>query len=443
MHRLKSVVEHSYRNVPFYRERMQTLNETPDSITDFEDFRRLHTVTKTDIAANFPDRITARGQDSTSWQYVSTSGTIERLTVIQDFAKRDIVRTTQLFSLTTATGYLPGMKYMEIPPDICANVCGAANTVEPNVFRYFIDSLKSRKLLEPEVTADLRGLVERQIMYRRVQLPSFSSEGLLQKPEVLDEYLCKINDYQPYVVKALPIYLYLLAVHIIDRKRRPPRIAGGLMPMGSSMSPYMKRVVEEAFNAKVHEDYGCAEMGVIATECGWQRGLHPLSGLFYVEVVQGNVPVGEGELGKVLITDLYNYAMPLIRYEIGDVAVVRRDQCLCGLSSPRLEMQGRVQDCLVASDGTVLSADNVTDRLLKRADILGFQVELQQEGSLSLQLVPREGHTLSIENVKQDLVALLGETQRIAARVVPTILPEPGGKYRFIKNRSKAIQEIF
>ncbi|MHC4269625.1 MAG: phenylacetate--CoA ligase family protein [Planctomycetota bacterium] len=440
LQKINALVRHASTNVPFYRERIDALGLRSGFPANLEEFRKLPPTTKSDIEVNFPDRITALQMDSSTWQYTSTSGTIHRLTIIQDFKKRDYVRTTQLLSLSLATGYQLGTKYMEIPPDVCSNVCGMSNMVEPNVFRYFMENLVNRNLFSKEVISNLRGLVDRQLLYSRMELPSFGPEGLVQKPELLDNYIKKIKEYRPYTLKAAPTYLYLLALHINKHNLKPPYIKGGLMPMGGSMTQFMKSVIESAFGCKVHEDYGCAELGNIAAECGKQNGLHPFNDLFYVEVVRQGHPVEDGELGKVLITDLCNYAMPLLRYDIGDIAVLRKNPCECGLHTTRIEVQGRVQDCLMGADGTVLTHDRLVDMLIGRDDVLGVQMELRDEDELYLQIVPKNSKEPNMVEIRQTLSNLLKGNPRVSARIVPTILPESGGKFRFVKNMTNNIK---
>ena len=256
---------------------------------------------------------------------------------------------------------------------------------------YVWDNFKGGGFSDPEVISNLWGLMERQVMYRRLQLPAMGSEGLAQKDSTLSDYLQKIDDYQPHVLKALPVYLYLLALHILKHQLSPPRITGCLMPMGSSMTPHMKEVIQLGFQVPVHEDYGCAELGSVAAECGYQKGLHPFSNLFFVEVVHQGRPARPGEVGKVLITDLLNFAMPLIRYDIGDVAVVHEDPCDCGIPGMRFEVQGRSHDCLVADDGAILTSDHIIDSVITKENIIGLQLEVPQKGELNLQIVPSNG----------------------------------------------------
>jgi phenylacetate-CoA ligase len=393
--------------------------------------------TKADVAASFPDGLVSSKPVHEPWKYSASSGTINRITVVQDFRKRDFTRATQLHALRV-TGYRAGMKYLEIPPSVCANVCGVGATVEPNVFKYAFEVLFRGTVFNAEVASNLRGFAERQLLYRRLELPSFGPEGLAQPDASLDAYLQQIDKYRPHVVKALPVYLYLLALRIEETGTRP-QIDGGVMPMGSVMTPHMKRVVERAFGCPVYEDYGSTEFGCMAVECGRQDGLHPFNDLFLLEIVRNGRPAPAGAMGRLLVTDLWNYAMPLIRYDIGDVASFRSDPCGCGRAGHRLAIHGRLEDSLVAEDGSLLTSDRVIDAILSHhPGVLGFRIDQRRDTELEIQVVPRKGHSLHLDDVGECLADLLGRSIRIVTRTAGTILPEPNGKYRFVRNFTKA-----
>jgi phenylacetate-CoA ligase len=275
-------------------------------------------------------------------------------------------------------------------------------------------------------------------MYRRLELSSFGPEGLAQPDAALDAYLQQIHDYRPHVVKALPIYLYLLALRVEEGGIKP-RIDGGVMPMGSSMTPHMKRVVEKAFGCRVYEEYGSTEFGSMAVECDRQDGLHPLNDLFHLEIVHDGRPAAAGQRGRLLITDLWNYAMPLIRYDIGDAASFREDACGCGRGGRRLAVHGRMEDSLVTDDGSLLTSDRVVDTVLaQQPGVRGFRVDQRRAGDLDVQVVPRKSHAVHVDDVSACLAGLVGRSTRIATRLAGTILPEPNGKYRFVRNLMKA-----
>jgi phenylacetate-CoA ligase len=426
---LRSLLQHCYETVPFYRERFDAIGFLPKDLNDLNDLQRLPTLQKGEIEKNFPDRILSSRRSLTPWRYRSTTGTIERLTVVHDSRKRDLARALQLFSLYSTSGYIPGMKYMEIPPDVCRNVCGQAETIESISLRSVLKNWSAPY----EAISDLRGLVERQCVYRQKLLPSLSAIGM-QRTREIDDCLKAIDEYQPAVLKALPAYLYVLAVHILDRRLKAPRIGRCISPMGASMSPSMKRVVERAFDCRVHEDYGSAELTSIATECRHQNAMHPFAAFFHIEVVCGSRSANPGEMGRILITDLSNYAMPLVRYEIGDVGRFNESSCPCGIGGPRLDVYGRLKDCLQTGDGSLISQDEIVDTLLADPAVLLFQLEQRSTAEAFLEVVPRHSHTPDLEATQRKVERLLGGNSRVRARLVPYIQPEPGGKYRFVKN---------
>jgi phenylacetate-CoA ligase len=439
---LRDLLAHAHAHVPFYRERMDALGFRPSDVESLEDLRRLPPTTKADVAANFPDRLTSTLREHAPWRMVATSGTIDRISVVHDFRKRDVVRVAQLLGLRMATGYEPGMRYLEIPPDVCTNVCGVAGTVEPPLLSYVLQSARAGDLFDADVLSNVRGLIERQVIYRRLELPGFNGDGISQSADTLNDYLARIARHRPYVVKALPVYLYLLAVHILENGLSAPAVPGGLMPMGSAMTPHMKAVATRAFGCAVHEDYGSAEMGVFAAECRHRCGLHPFADLFQLEVVRGDRPARAGEPGRVLVTDLFNFAMPLVRYEIGDVASWVAGRCACGLTSERLIVHGRIQDCLVGDDGRIITPDVITDALLERPDVLSFQLDQRTATDLDLQIVPRRGLTPDLAAATDAVRGIIGPRRRVRARRVSTILPERGGKYRFVRNGTSAPWDV-
>ena len=434
---LCDLLTHAYDSVAFHRARMQAVGLTPHAALTLEDVRRLPPTTKSDMTANFPDGVLSSTRVHAPWRYVASSGTIDRITLVQDFRKRDFARATQLLGLRM-TDYLPGMKYLEIPPDVCANTCGVGRTAEPNVFHYALKALTTGNIFDAEVVSNLKGLAERQLVYRRLELPSFGGEGIAQQDTALDEYLALIERYRPHVVKALPLYLYLLALRVEDGGTRP-QIDGGVMPMGSLMTPHMKRVVERALGCRVHEDYGSTEFSCMAAECGRQTGLHPFEDLFLLEIVRNGRSARDGEVGRLLITDLWNYAMPFIRYEIGDVASYHACTCGCGRAGNRLVIRGRMEDCLVSEDGSILTSDRIVDAVLaQHPGVLGFQVDQRRKSELDVQVVPRRDRSVHLDDVSHCLAHLVGPSTRIATRRAGTILPERSGKYRFVRNFTRA-----
>ena len=441
-HKLQSLVQHAFDNTEYYQNRYSQ-EGVSNNLLSFNAFKEYPHLTKQDIENNFPDQITSRLKQGLPWRYVSTSGTIERLTVINDFIKRDYIRASELLGLHFSTGYLPGMKILEIPPDICTDVCGAVDVVEPGIVEFLVDHIKTKDLTEPEIRSDLTGMIERQLIQRKTILPSFPSGGTNQDDKVLQAYIDDIACHQPYVIKALPAYLFLLARFVIHKRlqlRKPPR---GVMPMGGGITSLMQSEIEAGFSCPVLQDYGCAEMGTIASECPGKKGLQTYQALFYLEVVNQNRQVNPGEIGKLIITDLHNSAMPMIRYDIGDIArLIEVDETSGNVKS--FEILGRVSDSIRLTSNHVLSPNDITDFILKDNNILFFQLELTRTGICRLDVAAIPGsEKLDLPSLSARLDNLMESNFTIKARKVKSIQPERSGKYRFVKNLSKEHQVVF
>jgi phenylacetate-CoA ligase len=112
----------------------------------------------------------------------------------------------------------------------------------------------------------------------------------------------------------------------------------------------------KAFGPDVFETYGSRETMLIGAECEAHAGMHLSEENLLVEVLAGKDPAPPGDAGDVVITDLHNYGMPMIRYVNGDVAIrAAEERCACGRGLARLErVDGRRADTMRDRDGNVV-----------------------------------------------------------------------------------------
>lgn len=136
------------------------------------------------------------------------------------------------------------------------------------------------------------------------------------------------------------------------------------------VTPECRALVREAFNARVVDRYSCEELGWIALQCPVHDHYHALSASTIVEIVDENLrQVKPGESGKILLSSLHSYAMPLIRYDIGDYAVAG-EQCDCGIQLPVIsKILGRERSFLRLPDGSVRLAGLVGEYWLEIAPV--------------------------------------------------------------------------
>jgi phenylacetate-CoA ligase len=435
--RLLGILAHAYENVPFYRKRFEDIGLSPRDVRTQADLASIPPLTKDDVMGHFPEGITARGLDRSRWKYVASSGTTRRIMGIHDLNKATLNWAAGMRSHKLAGNHDIGRKWMEIPPHMCTNICGAD------------DSTQTRKLFTKEMVGSLtngkgrelkKHLYEyfyskRQDIYKRKTLASFGSEGTNIAEGAIESYLKEIAEYEPYLMEGLPLYIYSFAKYLGAKGMAPPKV-GVIKPFGGSLTDVMKDRIRAAFSCDVYDSYGCSELGFIACDCDLHDGLHLFMDLYLVEVCRDGRAVAPGELGRLLITDLSNVAMPWIRYDIGDVGRCFPEDHGCGRKSTRIRVEGRVQDTLVNSEGEVFTSDRVFDFFHGREYIDNFQLIEKSRGRFDLLCAPPNGTAVDRKEVAREFREFFDPSSHVKAYVVKSIKAEDGGKFRFVKSAS-------
>jgi phenylacetate-CoA ligase len=199
----------------------------------------------------------------------------------------------------------------------------------------------------------------------------------------------------------------------------------------------MARTVERAFGAPVRENYGTGELGTIAFDCARNRQQHLLSELFLIEFLHNNRPVGPGELGELVITDLRNRASPLIRYRVGDVGRYFTGPCACGFEGLLFSVDGRLEETVVTRAGRAVTGAEIIDCLLAREEIAFTKVIQTGETEFLVDVVPAPTAAVPDETeLAQMLGDVLQEPARVRRRIARYIAPEASGKYRLVVSSS-------
>ncbi|WP_146514676.1 phenylacetate--CoA ligase family protein [Rubripirellula amarantea] len=403
-----------------------------DGLSLFDCLTQFPLTTKDDVETNFPDRITD-GSDSSDWRLMSTRGTAQRLITVQGFAKRDAVRAAQLRSLRLSGGYQPGMPMVEIPPEICDVVCGDEGERDEGVLSQAWEMFRNRRLLDAKSVRELRGLVERHWILNRKMYPGFGRFGSHPPNHVLDEYVKRLRRDRPYVLKALATYLVAIAKHIRDNNVQPLSIPV-IKTMGSRVTPSQRAVLEQSFGGTYWDDYGSAEFGSIACECDQHDGLHVFDDLFFVEVVDAEGKrMPDGKLGWIVVTDLVNTTMPLIRYKIGDVGTMTAETCQCGRTAPRIKVKGRAFDTIVDGQSRWRTTDDIVDFLEDFPGVDSGQLTAIGNQRYELTVVEDPKQTLDQPKLCDEFSSWIGQDAKIELRVASTLQPESGGKFRYVR----------
>jgi phenylacetate-CoA ligase len=199
--------------------------------------------------------------------------------------------------------------------------------------------------------------------------------------------------------------------------------------------PHERTVIELTFGKKVFDRYGCEEVSLIASECEKHEGLHlNIEHLFIEFVKEDGTQAKEGEEGQIVVTDLFNKAMPFIRERVEDGGVPSSKKCSCGRGLPLMErVTGRVADFLVREDGSkVAGVSLIENTLTKIPGIHQMQIVQEDYCLILLNIVPGHGfNNGTIEDLIFYFQSLFGKASEIVVQVVDEIRPEKSGKYRF------------
>jgi len=197
-----------------------------------------------------------------------------------------------------------------------------------------------------------------------------------------------------------------------------------------------REVVRAAFGCAVIDRYGANELGILAQECPGHGSLHLNVAGLVVELLacDRDVPAAPGEAGRVVVTDLFSHAMPLIRYETGDLAVANAEPCPCGLAGPTLvRVEGRLVEQVRDPAGGLVNPLAIGGCARDVEGILQYQFVQRGPAAylIRIQVMP----AFHEESVLRDrFQGLLGPDASIEIRRVESIPPLPSGKRPYILN---------
>ncbi len=206
----------------------------------------------------------------------------------------------------------------------------------------------------------------------------------------------------------------------------------------------LRELCKEVWDAKLVDVYSSIELGYLAIQCPQHEHYHIQSEGVLIEILDENgQPCAPGEVGRVIVTNLHNYATPLIRYELGDYAEVG-ELCDCGRGLPVIKrIQGRYRGMITLPTGERSWPDLGIVKLNTIAPVQQFQVIQHSLADIEVKLVlPRPIR----EEERASLIALFHQTLRHPFNVtivqVDNIPRSAGGKYEEFISRLRSSPEV-
>ncbi len=403
LERLRRVVAHSYEHCPFYRGRLDAVGFVPADLNSVEDLAVVPTLEKRDIQRRRDDMV-ARDWPRNDLIPNKTGGSSG--TPISFFLDHD-----RKCSRAAATWRHNRWAGWDIG-DKVAVIWGALADAEEDTWK---TRLRNR-------------LITRSLWLNTACITE----------DKLRAFHAAMKRFRPKHILAYAKSLVLVARYLKEHQLTAYQ-PQSIVTSAEVLEPSERVLIEEVFGCPVFNRYGCREVSVIASECPEHNGLHVMAEGLLVEVVHGNRPARPGELGEILVTDLLNLAMPLIRYRIGDMAIQANDNCACGRTLPRLKnVAGRVTDFLVGSDGRLVSGAFLTVGVVAKRPMLG-QVQLWQDtpGQVLFKIAPGDGRSVSSDDLdflRKESKRYLGGDTKIEYELVDELSAEPSGKFLFCRS---------
>lgn len=409
--RLRHLVRHAYRHVPYYRETFDRLGIDPDGIRTLADLVRLPILQKDDIRRNLHFDLMADNHDKRRMLAITTSGsTGEPLTLYAEKTQLEMRWATTLRNLEW-TGYRFGDRQVRLWHS-------TLGLTRRQAFQERLDALLSRRTFFPAYEMNERN-IERYIDFLA-----------RKRPALIDGYA--------------------EAFHLIANYLRRNRVDGirpkGIVSSAQTLPAESRAVIEEAFHARVFDKYGSREFSGIAHECEAHAGHHVNAESYIVEIVVDGRPARPGETGEVLVTDLNNLCVPLIRYRLGDLATASDLECPCGRGLPLIgAVQGRTQAIIIGRNGTFLPGTFFAHFLKDFGHVVRqFQVVQERLGAIRFKVVkgPRFS-AASLEEILATFRRYLGEDMEIEVESVEHIPLGRTGKHHHSISQLEITPEIF
>lgn len=263
-------------------------------------------------------------------------------------------------------------------------------------------------------------------------------------PDRMRDYVKKINRFKPVCIEGYAECLFQFA-QFIERNNLQVAAPKTIVSSAGTLFPAMRQQIEKTFRTVVFDRYGSREVGNVAAECDHHEGLHIFGETCVIEVVNNEgEPVQQGEEGEVLVTNLTNFTMPLIRYQIGDRAVLGKTQCSCGRPYPMLaKITGRSGASITTENGGIVSPEffiHLIGVMHNDGSIGKFQVVQEALNQLVVRLVPTPGADLSTWPHRDELISnirkAVGENCDVKIQFEDDIEPTATGKHLYTINRT-------
>jgi phenylacetate-CoA ligase len=364
--RLKYVVDHAYRHTVLYHNKFKKAGIHPSDIQTLPDLKKIPITTKDELRK--PESVTARGY--TCDTHTTTGSTGQKLVIHYNKKATDFYSALH-FRRHVSLGIRPWHTFVPV------------------------SSVKRDK--------------------SQLRFPQFSRVHPVSSD--LDEktIVKTLKKVRPHILGGHPFNLFLIAKEV--ERQQLTIILRAVLIGGELSTPEERDYIQTVFNCEIFNKYGSMELRHIAWECP-EHGMHIDADNNIIEVLNDNEEVNPGESGEVIGTNLWNMAMPFIRYNQADIASPSDEVCTCGRGLPLLSVvQGRRDDFIVINN-QLIPPTRIVPIFFLLPEIDAFQVIQEDETTIRIKIV--KGASFTGNTVK----TLLKKIQYVTGEAVELIIEE-------------------
>lgn len=402
--RTRDILIHSFENVPYYGELFRNQNFDPYRFSDFSQLCSLPVLNKKIIRENF-DRLTAVNAAQYRPRLRRTSGSTGQPLAFYASDVSHSCAWANNWRAFSVEGYSPGNPFV---------VLTGGSLIPRNT------------PIKQKMYTSLMGMK---------QLPAYHFST-----EIMDEYLEFLQSNSRYLyMYSYPSAIYLLARHLLKNGGVSHAGIKAIFVTSEVLSPDQRETIQLAFGCPVYDTYGNNEACIYAFECDRHDGLHYSMEHVYLEVLDSDDGVCKsGEMGRFIATNLFNYAMPLIRYDTGDLGVITESMCDCGRGLKKIDkIFGRSRDFIVTPDGRSIHGAffNHFAPFYRTPWITAWHIKQDRIDHITISLRPdRPPVQNDIDNINTQLKKSLGEDMKIDFVIDEKLHVTPTGKLKLIES---------
>ncbi|MCX8036138.1 MAG: AMP-binding protein, partial [Candidatus Sumerlaeia bacterium] len=269
----------------------------------------------------------------------------------------------------------------------------------------------------------------------------FNRLGLMRRVfvhfgETIERKLEIIARERPTLLQGYPSVLLDIMSHLPEQKLRRLGLRY-LVSCGEVLDSHARRLLEESFQIPLINHYGAMEFGYLAWQCPEFDALHLNEDMFVFEILRNGQPVADGEEGEIVITSLHQFAMPFIRYRLGDRVRVLGHHCPCGRGLNTIDvLMGRTTDRILRRDGSEANPHLFHLLYHEVSGLFQYQIIQRTPDRFRVRFVPLPGReTESLKRRFQEKIdQIMGYPVTIEFEKLDQFTPGETGKLKLVQS---------